>query len=45
MEEQDLTVLRYREQYTGGTVPSLYSFRSITLKPTYDATFSSLYLR
>lgn len=29
-----------KEQYTGGTVPSFYRFRSITLKPIYDATFS-----
>jgi hypothetical protein len=40
MEKQNLTVVRYKKQYTGGTVPSFYRFRSITLKPLHNATFS-----
>lgn len=36
----NLTILRYKKQYTDGTVPSLYRFRSITLNPLYDAAFS-----
>lgn len=31
-----------QRQYIDGTVPSLYGFHSITLKPIYDSTFSSL---
>ncbi len=40
MEKQNLTVPRYKKQYAGGTLPSFHSFRSITLNPLYDGTFS-----
>lgn len=40
IRNQNLTTLRYKKQYTSGTVPSFYRFRSITLNPLYDDTFS-----
>jgi hypothetical protein len=40
IKKQNLTVSRYRNQYTGGTVPSFYRFRPITLKPLYGEAFS-----
>lgn len=40
MEKQNLTVLRYRKQYTSGTVPSFYLFRQIMLNTSNHAAFS-----
>ncbi len=40
LRKQNLTVSQYKKQYTDGTVPSFYRFRSITLNPLYDDTFS-----
>lgn len=35
-----LYCIRAQKQYTDGTVPSFYRFRSTTLNPLDDATFS-----
>ena len=40
MKKQNLTVSRYKKQYTGGTVLSFYRFHSTPLNQLYDATFS-----
>lgn len=40
----NLTVSRYKKQYTGGTVPSFCHFCKIALKPSNDAAFSLFYL-
>jgi len=40
MEKQNLIVMRYKKQYTSGTVPSFYTFRQITFNTSNNATFS-----